>query len=312
MEIKNSFLRTFYVIILELVLIPAIIISQTGRSNYAKNGIVVSASAIASKVGVQILKDGGNAIDASVAVGFALAVTYPFAGNLGGGGFMVMHLENGTSTSIDFREKAPILAYREMYLDEKGEFNAELSQTGATSVGVPGSVAGLIYALKKYGTLPLSNVIQPAIDLARLGFILDQSDAASFKKTLLKFKKYKSSFKVFTKNGKVYKEGDVFKQPDLALTLEKINNDGKDGFYSGEVADLLVKQIQELGGYISKEDLKKYKPVEREPVIGTYRGHQIISMPPPSSGGIALVELLNILENFNYESSDRGSFWNFV
>ncbi len=273
----------------------------------AKNGMVVSSSSLATKVGIEILKKGGNAVDAAVAAGFALAVTYPYAGNIGGGGFMVIHLNSGKNTTIDYREKAPLTAYRDMFLDKKGNFNPELSQQGATSVGVPGSVAGMIYALKKYGTMKLSEVIQPAIDLAENGFKLDYATAESIKEHINVFKKYPGSYKKFTKDGVPYKEGDVFKQPDLAKTLKLIRDKGTDGFYKGKVAELFTKEIKKLGGYISQEDLDKYKPVERKPVLGNYRGYEIVSMPPPSSGGIALVELLNILENYHFTSQDWGS-----
>lgn len=274
---------------------------------YAKHGMVVSASTIASKVGVEILQKGGNAVDAAVGVGFALAVTYPFAGNIGGGGFMVIHLKDGTNTTIDYREKAPSKAYKDMYLDKNGNYEPNLSLEGATSVGVPGSVAGLIYALQKYGTMKLKDVIQPAIDLAEKGFPLDYNTAESFKEYLHDFKKYPSSFKTFSKEGEPYKEGEIFKQPELASTLKEIQEKGIDGFYKGRVADSLVKQINSLGGYISKEDLENYKPEETAPVEGTYRGYKIISMPPPSSGGIALIELLNILENYKFTEDEWGS-----
>jgi gamma-glutamyltranspeptidase/glutathione hydrolase len=273
----------------------------------SKNGMVVSTSSYASRVGIDILKKGGNAIDAAVAVGFALAVTYPSAGNIGGGGFMVIHLSDGTNTTIDYREKAPLSAHKDMYLNEAGEFVPELSQQGTTSAGVPGSVAGLIYALEKYGTLTLAEVIQPAIDLARDGWKLDERDARYFNNNMAVFQKYPSSLKVFTKDGKLYTAGDLFVQPDLARTLELIKKNGKDGFYKGEVAVLLVNQVSSQSGYISPEDLEKYQPVEREPIIGTYRGYKIVSMAPPSSGGIALVELLNTLENYNLSDEDWGS-----
>ncbi len=273
----------------------------------AKKGMVVSANSLATDVGIEILKKGGNAVDAAVAVGFALAVTYPYAGNLGGGGFMVIHLKNGHNTTIDYREKAPISAYKDMYLDKNGNYISERSQSGATSVGVPGSVAGLIFALKKYGSMSLSKVIQPAINLAKNGWILDKPTAESFKKNFHKFKKYPSSYKIFSQNGKAFKEGDLFVQKDLGWTLEQIKTKGTDGFYKGKVAELLVKQIQKNNGYITLDDLKKYKPVERKPIYGTYRGYKIVSMPPPSSGGIALVELLNILENFSFEKNEWGS-----
>ena len=273
----------------------------------AENGMVVSTSSYASKVGVEILKKGGNAIDAAVAVGFALAVTYPSAGNLGGGGFMVIHLAGGKNIAIDFREKAPLSAHRDMYLNESGDFVPELSMQGVTSAGVPGSVAGLIYALENYGTLSLVEVIQPAIDLAKAGWRFEMRDSIYFSGSFPIFEKYPSSKKIFTKNGGLYKTGDLLVQPDLAWTLEQIQNFGRDGFYKGKVAELLVAQVSSLGGYITLEDLEKYQPMEREPVVGTYRGYEVVSMPPPSSGGIVLVELLNILENYNLSDNDFGS-----
>lgn len=272
----------------------------------AEHGMVVSTSSYASQVGVDILRKGGNAVDAAVAVGFALAVTYPAAGNIGGGGFMVIHLAGGKNTTIDFREKAPLSSYRDMYLNKEGEFVPELSQQGTTSAGVPGSTAGLIYALEKYGTLPLSEVIQPAIDLAGMGWKLNARDARYFNEGLPLFEKYSSTRRIFMKDSITYSEGELFTQPDLAWTLEQIKEQGRDGFYKGRVAKLLVEQVKSLGGYITTEDLEKYQPVEREPVTGTYRGYEIVSMAPPSSGGIALVELLNILEN--YDLSKDG--WN--
>ena len=281
--------------------------ANSGKPVNAKNGMVVSASTIASKVGIEILKEGGNAIDASVAVGFALAVTYPYAGNLGGGGFMVIHFSDGNSTTIDYREIAPMLANKNMFLDSTGKFVSSLSEEGATSAGVPGSVAGLIFALEKYGTLPLEKVIQPAINLAKNGWLLNDYDASEFKNYLPVFRKYPSSLRIFSKKGEPYEEGDLFIQPELAWTLEQIKTNGTEGFYKGKVAELLVKQVSELGGYITLEDLENYRCVERKPIIGTYRDHKVISMPPSSSGGIALVQLLNILENFNFDGTEWGS-----
>jgi gamma-glutamyltranspeptidase / glutathione hydrolase len=272
-----------------------------------KNGVVVSASNLASQVGVEILKKGGNAIDAAVAVGFALAVTYPSAGNIGGGGFMVIHLADGKETTIDYREKAPAKAFRDMYLDEKGNYLSELSNSGVTSTGVPGSVAGLIYVLEKYGTLSISEVIEPAVKLADEGFILDYYTARSFKYNLKNFSRYESSMNVFSKGGDPYEEGDRFFQPDLAWTLKQVKVKGKEGFYKGKAAELFVEQVQKNGGYITLQDLEEYNPVEREPVKGTYRNYEVISMGPPSSGGICLIELLNILENFSFEKEEWGS-----
>lgn len=307
MNKKIKLQRFILLLVLNLILFQKIELPQIARPIEAENGMVVSASKIASEVGIQVLQEGGNAVDAAIAVGFTLAVTYPYAGNLGGGGFMVLHLKNGKNTTIDFREKAPLAAFKNMYLDEKGNYIPALSQTGETSSGVPGSVAGLLFALKKYGTLPLSKLIQPAIDLAKNGWIIDAQTAGSFEHALPQFIKHPSTKKIFSNNGEAYKEGDNFIQNDLAWTLEQIKEKGKDGFYKGKVAEFIVNQMKKGGGYITIDDLSKYTPVEREPVYGTYRGYEIVSMPPPSSGGIALIEMLNVLENFNFEQDDWGS-----
>ncbi len=299
-------IKFFPFLIALLIIIPSTNLTASQPIS-CKHGMVVSASTIASNVGVEIMKKGGNAVDAAVAVGFALAVTYPYAGNIGGGGFMVIHLKDGNNTTIDFREKAPVNAFRNMFLNKDGNYVPALSQEGTTSAGVPGSVAGLIYALNKYGTMKLADVIQPAIDLAKNGWEIDFNTAENFRSTLDDFKKYPSSFKIFSKNGKPYQQGDIFKQDDLAWTLEQIKEKGIDGFYKGKVAELLIKQVLSMGGYITQEDLDKYKAVERKPVTGTYRGYEIVSMPPPSSGGIALIELLNILENYHFKPEDWGS-----
>ncbi len=304
---KEFIKKLFITFILITLLVLQLACTEQLQPVSSKNGMVVTTSSYASKVGIEILKKGGNAIDAAVAVGFALAVTYPSAGNIGGGGFMVIHLADGKNITIDFREKAPLSANKDMYLNETGEFLPELSQEGTTSAGVPGSVAGLLYALENFGTLPLSEVIQPAIDLAKTGWKLEERDARYIDNNLSEFEKYPSSLKVFSKEGKPYQEGDLFIQPDLAWTLEQIKENGADGFYKGKVAELLVEQVSSLGGYITLEDLEKYKPLEREPITGNYRGYKIISMPPPSSGGIALIELLNILENYELAQDEWGS-----
>ena len=299
--------KLFFSIVLIAVLVLQPACTKAPQPVTAENGMVVSTSSYASKVGVAILKKGGNAVDAAVAVGFALAVTYPSAGNLGGGGFMVIHLADGKNITIDYREKAPLSAHRDMYLNDAGEFVPELSQFGTTSAGVPGSVAGLIYALEKYGTLSLSDVIQPAIGLAKNGWRLEKRDSIYFNNTIPLFSRYPASMKVFTKNGIPYSTGELFIQPDLAWTLEQIKENGRDGFYKGKVAELLVEQVYSLGGYITLEDLEKYQPVERQPILGSYRGYDVVSMPPPSSGGIALVEMLNILENYDFKNMARES-----
>ncbi|MGE5441257.1 MAG: gamma-glutamyltransferase [Bacteroidota bacterium] len=270
-------------------------------------GMVVSASDLASQVGLLILKRGGNAVDAAVATGFALAVTYPPAGNLGGGGFMVIHLKNGKDIALDYREKAPIRASKNMYLDSLGNFDLAKSTEGFLSSAVPGSVAGLIYALEHYGTMKLEDVIQPAIDIATDGFPLSFRLSEAMASEFSQFQKYPSSSKVFIHNGEPLREGFVFKQPDLAKTLSLIKEKGKDGFYKGEIAELIEQQSRQMGGIITKEDLENYSVVEKEPVKGTYRGYNIVSMPPSSSGGIALIEALNILENYSFTKEDWNS-----
>ena len=300
---RTNLLSVFFALLLSIIFNYSAI-SQPVRSQH---GMVVSANQLASEIGVDIMKKGGNAVDAAVAVGFALAITYPYAGNIGGGGFMVIHLKNGLNTTVDFREKAPLKSNKDMYLDENGNYIPSSSKEGTLSAGVPGSVAGLIYALNKYGSLKLKDVIQPAIDLAKNGWKLDYQTAEMFNKFLPEFKKYPSTFRIFTRYGEPYKEGDLFKQSDLAWTLEQIEQYGRDGFYKGMVASLILNQVQSMGGIITREDLEKYQPVERKPVTGTYRGYQVVSMPPPSSGGIALVELLNIIENYKLDTKDWGS-----
>jgi len=291
-------------IILIISLTSSLSFAQLARS---RNGMVSSASDLATKVGVEILQKGGNAIDAAVAVGFALAVTYPAAGNIGGGGFLVYYRNDGFSTTIDFREKAPSKAHRDMYLDSVGNPLLNLSQEGATSVGIPGSVDGLIYAHKKYGRLKFSDVIEPAIKLAKYGFRLSYDLAKSINSNYENFVKYESSKKIFTKGGEKFQEGDLFVQKDLARTLELIKKYSRKGFYEGRTAELIVNQIQKLGGYITLEDLKNYHCVERKPVIGEYRGYKIISMGPPSSGGVAIIQALNILENLDLRKDDYQS-----
>jgi gamma-glutamyltranspeptidase/glutathione hydrolase len=273
----------------------------------SKNGMVVSASTLASQVGIDILKKGGNAIDAAVAVGFALAVTYPAAGNIGGGGFMVIHLKDGFNTTIDFREKAPKSVNEFIYQDSLGNFLPDKSLFGVTSSGVPGTVAGLIFALEKYGTFSLSEVIQPAIDLARNGFALEYRLANAFEYELEKFNNYESTKKVFTKGGEAFQEGDLFIQNDLASTLERIKNEGVKGFYTGKTAELILNQINSDGGYISLEDLINYRPIERQPITDVYKGYKIITIGPPSGGGVTLLQMLNILENFSFNKEEWGS-----
>ncbi|MDP2037798.1 MAG: gamma-glutamyltransferase, partial [Ignavibacteria bacterium] len=263
---------------------------------------------LASQVGILILKKGGNAIDAAVATGFALAVTYPAAGNIGGGGFMVIHLANGKNTTLDFREMAPLKAHKNMFLDSLGNFLPDdLSQKSWLASGVPGTVAGLIYALEKFGTMDLEDVIQPAIDLAKNGFHLDYRLTNSINSENEAFKNIEASKKIFTRYGEKYQIGDLFVQNDLTRTLEIIRDEGRDGFYEGEITEKIVEGSNKYGGLLTLEDFENYKVVERDPIIGNYRGYEIISMPPPSSGGICLVEALNALEHFTFKIEEWGS-----
>jgi len=273
----------------------------------AKHGMVVSADELASNVGVEILKKGGTAVDAAVAVGFALAVTFPGAGNIGGGGYMVIRMDDGKTATIDYREKAPAKASRDMFLDENGHFVPERSQEGYLSSGVPGSVAGLLYALEKYGTMKRRTVLQPAIDLARKGFYINAQFADDLRADLKEWSRYPSSSKIFTKEGAPYEEGDLLVQKDLAETLKRIQQSGWDGFYKGKTADLIVAEMRRGGGLITAADLRSYQAVERPPVYGTYRGYKIVSIGPSSSGGICLLEMLNLLEPFNIASSGFAS-----
>lgn len=263
-----------------------------------ENGVVVSAHRLASEAGVDILKRGGNAVDAAVAVSYVLAVVHPEAGNIGGGGFMVIRTPSGRATAIDYREKAPRRAYRDMYLDEKGNVIEHLTRDGALAVGVPGTVAGTMYALEKYGTMSRQEVLRPAIELAEKGWILDQPMGGE------RFKMFPPSGAVFNKpDGSRYEAGELWVQKELAKTLNAVAKQGRDGFYKGAVAELIVKTMEKYGGIITHEDLENYRCVERTPVTGTYRGYGIVSMAPPSSGGISLMEMLNILERYDIGAS---------
>ena len=267
----------------------------------AKKGMVVAADPIAANVGLRILKEGGNAVDAAVAVGFALAVTYPGAGNIGGGGFMVTRFADGTVKSLDYRETAPAAARRDMYLGKDGNFLEQKSTRGHLACGVPGSVAGMMYAQRRYGKLTRAQVLKPAIDLADKGFHLHYRLAEDLERMIPDFSAYRSSIRTFSKNGKPYAEGELFRQKDLAATLKRIRDKGRDGFYTGETAKLIVAEMKRGGGLITSKDLEDYASIIREPVRETYRGYEIISSGPPSSGGVALVQMLNILEGYNLE-----------
>lgn len=261
-----------------------------------KHAMVVSIQHLATDAGVETLKEGGNAVDAAVATGFALAVVHPEAGNIGGGGFMLIHLHSGKSTFIDYREKAPLAASVNMYLDDKGNVIPNASLVGYKAVGVPGSVAGMAYAEKKYGKLTLAKVMEPAIKLALDGFVLTEEEAKELHDSDLE--RFSESKHIFQRDGNYYQTGDTFKQPELAATLRRIAKD-PDDFYHGQIAKQLAADVQAGGGLITEKDLAAYEVKEREPIVGTYKDYTIVSAPPPSSGGVVLIEALNILEGYN-------------
>lgn len=275
------------------------------RPTHAPKAMVASVQPDASDAGVEIMKAGGNAVDAAVAVGFALAVTHPEAGNIGGGGFMLFRRANGEVHFLDYREKAPSKATADMYLDKDGNVIADMSTVGYAAIAVPSSVAGLAYAQKNWGKLTLQQVMAPAIYLARDGFVLDYATAKDLQDD--KLAKFPESRRIFQRDGNFYQAGDVFKQPELAHTLERIAKN-PDDFYRGDMARELAAAIQKSGGLITAEDLAAYEVKERQPIRGTYRGYDIISAPPPSSGGVALVEILNILEGYDLaKQGDRSA-----
>lgn len=284
------------------------IFSCTGITQQANQGavtglttekaMVVSAHPLASKVGTDILRKGGNAVDAAVAVQFALAVVYPAAGNIGGGGFMVIRLQDGSTDGLDYRETAPAKASRNMYLDENGEVIENLSLSGHLAAGVPGAVDGMVKAHAKYGSLPWSELVQPSIDLASGGFELTEAEAAGLNWAKERFLKYNTVSPDFVISDSAWQAGDTIYYKDLAKTLSLIRDQQEAGFYEGETADLIVAEMQRGNGLISYEDLKNYEAVWRAPVTGMYKDHKIISMSPPSSGGIALLQLLQSVEPY--------------
>ena len=283
--------------------------SEGGRTPLrAKNGIVTSSSRLASAAGVEALKNGGNAVDAAVATAFALAVTWPSGGNIGGGGFLVYHGDDGHATTFDFREKAPMAATERMYLGLDGNVIDNSNHIGPLAIGVPGTVAGLYKAHQELGSLPWADLVAPAVKLARDGIPITYALQTGFSRNGNRFSAYPSSAKKFFKSdGSFYELGDTWHQPDLAHTLELIQRHGHDGFYSGENAERLAGFMVANGGLITEEDLARYQAVEREPIRGSYRGYEIVSMPPPSSGGVALVEMLNILEGYDLGAMGHNS-----
>ncbi len=275
----------------------------------ATNGMVATENKYATEAGLQVLKEGGNAVDAAVTIGFTLAVTFPRAGNLGGGGFMVAYLADTNEViAIDYREKSPLQATRDMFLDKAGNVDKQKSRNSIFSAGVPGTVAGLTMALEKYGTISLQRALQPAIELAQKGFPVDQELSKSLIRAKKQMQKSASSMEIFYKeNGEPYQEGELLTQKDLAWSLQQISKNGPNAFYEGAVAMKIDSFMKQEGGLITKEDMQKYQAVLREPVQGKYRGYDIYSMPPPSSGGVHLIQMLNILELFPLSSLGQNT-----
>lgn len=272
----------------------------TAQPVWAKHGMVASQETLASRTGVEILKQGGNAVDAAVAVAFSLAVTLPRAGNIGGGGFMLVHLAKENKTiAIDYREMAPSKAKKDIFLDENGDAVQKLSREHGLAVGVPGTVMGMSLALEKYGTMSLAQVTAPAIKMAQEGISITPDLAQSLAGLKRRMAQWPTTAAIFYKNdGSDYQVGDILKQPELAHSLRLIAEKGTKGFYEGETAVKIVNAVQDAGGIMTLDDLKHYKVVEREPVRGEYRGYQVVSMPPPSSGGVHIIQMLNVLQQF--------------
>ncbi len=291
-----------------LVLAPLAVESQSPVFAPAyRHGLVTSESAIASRVGENVLRRGGNAVDAAVATAFALAVTHPTAGNIGGGGFLVVANPDGSATTFDFRERAPSGATETMFAPD-GKYDARRHHGSAFSVGVPGSVAGLFLAHQRLGRLDWAELVEPAVNLARDGFEISAALAASLEAALPRLRPYAASLRQFSRDGAPYAAGDRLRQPDLAATLTRIRDQGPGGFYRGETARLIAREMERRGGLISLADLESYRALERKPVEGRYRGHRVIGMGPPSSGGIAVIQMLQILEGYPLgEIGIRGS-----
>src|SRR5215475_2464040 len=276
----------------------------------AHHGMVAAQEGRAARIGVEILEQGGNAVDAAVATGFALAVTYPRAGNIGGGGYMLIHRAGGkTDTAIDYRETAPAATTREIFLDERGEADPRKSQDSALAIGVPGTVAGLALAHAKYGSgkFTLAQLIAPAIALARDGIPIENDIADSLPRSQSRLARWPATAKIFFADGRPLPPGATLLQRDLADTLAAIAREGPPAFYRGAIADKLVAAVRAAGGIMTREDLERYQPIERTPTAGSYRGYRIVSMPPSSSGGVALVEMLNILEGYRLGEADAAT-----
>ncbi len=288
---------------------PQIRSASSGETLTVQNGAVASTDAWSSQVGADVLVEGGNAVDAAIAVGFALAVTHPSAGNIGGGGFMVVRTPDGETTTFDFREKAPLASHPEMFLDEGGEFSTEVRHRSHISVGVPGTVAGFELAHERFGSTGWARLVEPSVQLASDGIEMtaDLSNSIAGAVSRMEGRGYQASVEAFSRDGVPYEAGELWQQPDLARTLERIRDEGRDGFYRGETADLLVAEMERGGGIITHEDLEIYQAVERAPIEGTFLGYDVIGMGPPSSGGTAIVQMLNILEGFDLQAIGHNS-----
>ena len=271
---------------------------------FGENGMVVSTSRHASQVGIDILKEGGNAVDAAVGVGFALAVTSSSNGNIGGGGFMVTRFSNGKTFTLDYREMAPAMAERNMYLDENGDIIKGKSRSTHFASGVPGSVDGLLKAWKDHGSgnISIERLLRPSINLAKNGFDLSNYEAERFNKNKERLSKHAETKRIFTRDDRKWKAGDIFYQSDLAETLERIVKNGRDGFYKGKTADLIVEEMKNVGGWITHKDLENYKSLYRDPIEGSFKNYDILSMGPPSSGGILLIHMLNMFDEIMKKS----------
>ncbi len=299
-------IRRVFFVFATVLAISSLTLQAGSVPQRARLGMVISQSDIASQVGFEVIKSGGNAIDAVVATGLALAVTHPTAGNIGGGGFIVYRPASGEPAAYDFREVGPSRSSPEMWLTD-GKYDFEKHHNSHLSVGVPGTVAGLHLAWKEAGSKPWKELVAPAIKLARDGFEVSHGLARSLAGQLDDFKKYPASLAQFSKNGKPYEQGDILKQPDLARTLTRIAEQGPAGFYEGETAALIEKEMRANNGLITMADLKAYQAKKRAVVKGTYRGHDVIGMPPPSSGGMAVIQILNVLEGYDLKANGYGS-----